>query len=221
MIGEQLNRASDSEEYVRSHLFCCFNNAIRGNVYYSTSKPARVLAEVPAGRDKADLVVTTVSGRDEFTLLLVECKRRILEKQGRRFGEASSQAARYAAELRCPYFAVYDGRIFLLFRNENPFLTDVSETSLEGAILGDFCFKLLVNLLEQKYLVGALMKALGRTALPGIGDKQLFEKRVLPVVVRYILKSNSERAGLKMERMEFEARCSNLLSLWLDLLRSK
>jgi len=221
MISEHLNRASDSEEYVRSHLFCCFSNAIRRYVYYSSTKPARVLAEVPAGRDKADLVVTTGSGRDELGLLLVECKRRILDKQGRKLGEASGQAARYATELRCPYFAVYDGRVFLLFRNESPFLIDVSEVSLEEVILGDFCFRLLANLLDQKYLVGALAKFLGHTALPGISDKELFEKRVLPVVIRYILRNNNERAGPKMEEKELETRCSNLLPLWLDLLRSR
>lgn len=212
------DRAAENEGFVRAQLFCGLSKAIYDYHYYSDDRPRRVLAEVPTGDGFADVVVTKQVGRDEFPIIVIECKQRILEALGSGFAKAASQSMGYAFDLDCPTFAIYDGSVFLLFSTDSPFLLTACGVEYSDISSGYFCHQLLTRLMEKQYLLGRLQQLLPRMAFPPPPDKALLKHTIFPVVARALVRRYHQHFSKEIDKECVQTESESLLFRWNEVL---
>lgn len=196
------------EAPIRADLYCAFKDAFKGKVRVLDYEFNHLAVEYPTGlKRKADLVIMAnyLKGPPS-PFLVIEVKRRV-KHPGRSLANATKQARLYAEELKCRFFAVYDGWLMLVFENIPEFLI----TACKVEVNGTFARNLLVGLVEYAQKGVRIDTTLQK--LPKPPDSYFLIETILPPIAKIFVSKESISKELK------KIRTHQLRVSWLQILR--
>jgi hypothetical protein len=204
------------EAYIQMELYRAAKDAIPQSQFQeSKSSVEAIIPEMPMLIDhkkkKADLVVFATSHSSRTTLLVVECKQRALTTFGRTYASAAQQARAYAKRLGAKYFAVYDGWLFLVFRDIFPYLIGIFNPEIDKTLTAEMVTDLFVGLME--YEVRNKSDRLAR--LPKVLDPRLVKRTILPSIANRLVRLQPMAETQKMDEKQIKAQVSIVLADWL------
>lgn len=204
------------EAHIRADLYCVFKNAFKKRVSLNAGVPPPkyefkdIAIQYPTGlpgkRKYADLVVIANVPLSHF--LVIEVKRRG-KYPGRSLKSATRQAETYAEKLNCPFFAVTDGFIMIVFWRVPEYLIGACKVEMTEI----FATNLLRGLVEYyEKRTRTMLRELPKPPDPYF----LFERLLTPIAKFFAKKEGSQKGATEGA---VKVRTRQLRLSWMAILR--